>query len=89
MSVHFHQRDTPRGHPVGTIWATGAVCVWHYFAYLLHYISVAAATAGDNTLVTWALQNSNLSVPTGLFLGIYLFHAPQSAEGVRWQDSLS
>ena len=56
---------------------------------LLHYISVAAATAGDNTLVTWALQNSNLSVPAGLFLGIYLFHAPQSAEGVRWQDPLS
>ena len=50
---------------------------------LLHYISVAAATAGDNTLVTWALQNSNLSVPAGLFLGIYLFHAPQSAEGAR------
>ena len=49
---------------------------------LLHYISVAAATAGDNTLVTWALQNSNLSVPAGLFLGIYLIYRPHELRSV-------
>ena len=54
---------------------------------LLHYISVAAATAGDNTLVTWALQNSNLSVPAGLFLGIYLFNPSHELTSVCRRSS--